>query len=86
MAKTTPRQRKTTGRVMHEFKHGELKSGRRGKGGGIVGSHRFLLSPSDSCNIQRSDRTSCSARRAKDMRADGLQFLPGEERNLGRVA
>ena len=35
MAKTTPRQRKTTGRVMHEFKHGELKSGRGGKGGKV---------------------------------------------------
>ncbi len=35
MAKTTPRQRKTTGRVMHEFKHGELKSGRAGKGGKV---------------------------------------------------
>jgi len=31
MAKTTPRQRKTTGRVMHEYKHGELRSGRGGK-------------------------------------------------------
>jgi hypothetical protein len=31
MAKTSPRQRKTTGRVMHEFKHGELKRGRGGK-------------------------------------------------------
>ena len=29
--KTTPGQRKTTGRVMHEFVHGELKSGRGGK-------------------------------------------------------
>ena len=28
-------QRKTTGRVMHEFKHGELKSGRSGKGGKV---------------------------------------------------
>src|SRR5690242_15197458 len=35
MAKTSPRQRKTTGRVMHEFKHGELKSGRAGKGGKV---------------------------------------------------
>ena len=35
MPKTTPRQRKTTGRVMHEFKHGELKSGRGGKGGKV---------------------------------------------------
>lgn len=33
MARTSPRQRKTTGRVMHEFKHGELKTGRGGKGG-----------------------------------------------------
>jgi hypothetical protein len=31
MAQTTPRQRKIMGRVMHEFEHGELKSGRGGK-------------------------------------------------------
>lgn len=35
MPRTSPRQRKTTGRVMHEFKHGELKSGPRGKGGRV---------------------------------------------------
>jgi hypothetical protein len=35
MASTTPRQRKTTGRIMHEFKHGELKSGPAGKGGKV---------------------------------------------------
>ena len=35
MAKATPRQRRTEGRVMHEFKHGELKSGRAGKGGKV---------------------------------------------------
>src|SRR5215468_1417215 len=35
MATTSPRQRKTTGRVMHEFKHGELKSGQGGKGGKV---------------------------------------------------
>jgi hypothetical protein len=33
--KTTPRQSKTTGRVMHEFKHGELRSGPEGKGGKV---------------------------------------------------
>lgn len=31
MAKESMSQRKTTGRVMHEFAHGELKSGRGGK-------------------------------------------------------
>ena len=33
--KTTPSQMKTMGRVMHEYAHGELKSGRGGKGGKV---------------------------------------------------
>ena len=33
--KTTPAQRRTAGRVMHEFAHGELKSGPSGKGGKV---------------------------------------------------
>jgi hypothetical protein len=35
MPKTSPRQRKIMGRVMHEFKHGELKGGRGGKAGKV---------------------------------------------------
>src|SRR6187549_183476 len=35
MAKETMAQRRTAGRVMHEFKHGELKSGPGGKGGKV---------------------------------------------------
>src|SRR3954452_15538931 len=35
MAARSPRQKKTTGRVMHEFKHGELKSGPGGTGGKV---------------------------------------------------
>jgi hypothetical protein len=35
MARESMAQRKTAGRVMHEFKHGELKSGRSGKGGKV---------------------------------------------------
>lgn len=35
MPQTSPRQRKTTGRVMHEFAHGELRSGPGGKGGKV---------------------------------------------------
>jgi Family of unknown function (DUF6496) len=35
MAKTSPRRRKTPGRVMHEFARGELKSGPGGKGGKV---------------------------------------------------
>jgi hypothetical protein len=32
---TSSRQKRITGRVMHEFKHGELKSGRGGKAGKV---------------------------------------------------
>src|SRR5712672_1607873 len=35
MASQTPRQKRITGRVMHELKHGELKGGRNGKGGKV---------------------------------------------------
>jgi hypothetical protein len=35
MSKSSPRQRKTIGRVMHEYEHGELKSGPKGKGGKV---------------------------------------------------
>jgi hypothetical protein len=35
MAKTSMSQRKTMGRVMHEYKHGELKSGPRGRAGKV---------------------------------------------------
>ncbi|MEA2824112.1 MAG: hypothetical protein QOF03_594 [Alphaproteobacteria bacterium] len=35
MAKSSPSQKKTAGRVMHEFKHGELKNGPGGKGGKV---------------------------------------------------
>ena len=35
MARESMAQRKTTGRVMHEFAHGELKSGPGGKGGKV---------------------------------------------------
>ena len=35
MAKTSMSQRKTMGRVMHEYAHGELKSGASGKAGKV---------------------------------------------------
>jgi hypothetical protein len=42
MPKTSPRQRKTMGRVMHEFAHGELKSG-PGRKAGKVKSRRQAI-------------------------------------------
>ena len=36
------RQKRITGRVMHEFKHGELKSGRGGKAGKVKNRRQEL--------------------------------------------
>jgi hypothetical protein len=42
MAKTSPRQRKTIGRVMHEYKHGELKRSPGGKGGKVKSKRQAI--------------------------------------------
>ena len=41
-AKTSPSRRKTMGRVMHEYAHGELKSGPNGKGGKVKSRRQAL--------------------------------------------
>ena len=69
MPKSTPRQRKTIGRVMHEYEHGELKSGRSGKRGKVknrrqaiaIALHEAGASKYDSArknrkNLARSER------------------------------
>jgi Family of unknown function (DUF6496) len=73
MAKSTPRQRRTEGRVMHEFKHGELKSGRGGKAGKVKSRKQAIAialseagaSKYDSKRKQRHNRTRSAAKEAR---------------------
>jgi hypothetical protein len=78
MASTTPRQRKTTGRVMHEFKHGEFKSGPAGKGGKVknrrqaiaialkeAGASKYESGKANKRNLAKSER--------KEARGDTFQ-------------
>lgn len=77
MAKATPRQRRTEGRVMHEFKHGELKSGRRGKGGKVknrkqaiaIALHEAGHSKYDSARENRRSRARTEAKEARGQTA-----------------
>ena len=86
MAKSTPRQRRTEGRVMHEFKHGELKSGRSGKGGKVKSRKQAIAialseagaSKYDSKRKQRHNRTR-SARKESQGRT-GQQEREGKSR------
>ena len=42
MAKTSTRQKRTIGRIMHEYGHGELKSGPEGKGGLVTNRRQAI--------------------------------------------
>jgi hypothetical protein len=73
MAKASPSQRKTEGRVMHEFKHGELKSGPGGKGGKVksrkqaiaIALHEAGASKYDSSQEQQRNYSRSKQKEAK---------------------
>src|SRR5207237_9633983 len=84
MAKTTPRQRKTTGRVMHEFKHGELKSGKRGKGGKVKSRKQAIaiaLQESGASKYQTKSQKRKSSAKSKRKEASGRT---GQQEREGR--
>ena len=55
MAKSSPRQRKTVGRVMHEYKHGELKRSRGGKGGKVKSRRQAIAIAMHEAGESKSD-------------------------------
>jgi hypothetical protein len=73
MAKATPRQRRTEGRVMHEFRHGELKSGPGGKGGKVksrkqaiaIALHEAGQSKYESAKENKRSRAKTKAKEAR---------------------
>jgi hypothetical protein len=74
-------QRKTAGRVMHEFKHGELKSGPGGKGGKVksrkqaiaialkeAGESKYESPKKNRRNLSRTKRKEAAGRTAQQER------------------
>src|SRR5262245_12307813 len=81
MPKSSPRQRKTLGRVMHEFKHGELKSGPEGKAGKVksrrqaiaialkeAGASRYASEGENKRNLGKSERKEARGETAQQER------------------
>src|SRR5881394_455549 len=81
MAKESSRQQRVTGRVMHEFKHGELKSGRDGKAGKVksrkqaiaialkeAGASRYDSGVRNSRNLRRTEKKEAQGRTAQQER------------------
>ena len=65
MATESSRQKRITGRVMHEFKHGELKSGRADKGGKVKNRRQAIAIALQEAGASRSES---SARNRRNLR------------------
>ena len=75
------RQKRITGRVMHEFRHGELKSGRAGKAGKVkkrrqaiaialqeAGASKYDSAKRNRRNLRRTERKEAGGRTAQQER------------------
>jgi hypothetical protein len=84
MPKASPQQRKTTGRVMHEFKHGELKSGPDGKGGKVKSRRQAIAialkeSGASKYESDKENRRNLSKSKRKEARGEtGQQEKEGK--------
>lgn len=68
------RQKRITGRVMHEFKHGELKSGRGGKGGPVKSRRQAIaiaLEEAGASKYQGPKRNRRNLRRTESKESKG---------------
>ena len=74
MPKPSPAQRKTAGRVMHEFKHNELKSGPGGRGGKVTSREQAIaiaLKESGGSKYESERENRRSLARSKRKEAEG---------------
>ena len=88
MPKTTPRQRKTIGRVMHEYEHGELKSGQGGKAGEVKSRKQAIAialneSGASEYNSESKNRTSEARTERKEARGETYQQETEDRNHVG---
>jgi Family of unknown function (DUF6496) len=67
-------QKRITGRVMHEFKHGELKSGPAGKGGPVKSRKQAIaiaLEEAGDSKYESEGRNKCNLHHTEKKEAEG---------------
>lgn len=87
MAKTSMSQRKTMGRVMHEYTHGELKSGRSGKAGKVKSRRQAIaiaLKEAGASKYESKKENKQNLRKSKEKEATGRTYQQ-EREGKGRV-
>jgi Family of unknown function (DUF6496) len=96
MPRESMSQRKTVGRVMHEYKHGELKSGRGGRAGKVknprqaiaialkeAGASKYESKSENKRNLARSKRKEATGRTYQQER-EGKSHVGARRRKSSR--
>ena len=92
------RQKRVTGRVMHEFKHGELKSGPGGKGGRVksrrqaiaialeeAGASKYESGRRNQRNLRRTERKEARGETAQQEREGKSRIGASDKRESTRA-
>src|SRR5689334_12443435 len=81
-ARQSEGQRKTMGRVMHEYAHGELKSGRSGKGGKVKSRRQAIaiaLKEAGASKYESKSENRRNLARSKHKEAEGKTYQQERE-------
>lgn len=84
MAKASPRQRKTAGRVMHEFKHGELKRGRAGRGDKVKSRRQAIAIALKESGGSKYESKRANKRNFAKAKRDEERGTTGQQRREGK--
>jgi uncharacterized protein DUF6496 len=83
-AKTSSSQRRTVGRVMHEAKHGELKSGPGGKGGKVKSRKQAIAIALHEAGASKKQSPSEKRRSSSRSRSKEAHGRTGQQEREGR--
>ena len=84
MAKQSPSQRKSVGRVMHEFKHGELKSGPRGRAGKVKNPRQAIAIALSEAGASKYDSREEKRRNYKRTKGKEARGATAQQETEGR--
>jgi len=84
MASQTPRQKRITGRVMHELKHGELKGGRNGKGGKVKSRRQAIAIALEEAGASRYESGFRNRRNLRRTEKKEAQGRTGQQEREGK--
>jgi Family of unknown function (DUF6496) len=84
MATESSRQKRITGRVMHEFKHGELTSGRGGKGGKVKKRRQAIAIALKEAGVSRYESGARNRRNLRNTEQKEAQGRTGQQQRDGK--